>query len=225
VTVSPTSISASNITSGTFSTDRLPTVPIAKGGTGATVASTALSNLGGFSSAGGTISGAVNISGKLDVQNNAMHIGSGSNGAKLNFGDGDYVYLYESTDDHLYIKADKGLHLQCGSNSSYDITVQHGSDPAISLLGGGGSSKMATGSFYYSGSTQSVNVGFQPVLVIFTGAGQSLLIGILNNDEIRACKNGSWQTASVDTYTSSTGFKITSGAVSGTQTIKYAAFG
>ena len=38
--------SASNITSGTLSSDRLPTVPIAKGGTGATTAAAALVNLG-----------------------------------------------------------------------------------------------------------------------------------------------------------------------------------
>ena len=37
---------ASNITSGTLSSDRLPTVPIAKGGTGATSAAAALTNLG-----------------------------------------------------------------------------------------------------------------------------------------------------------------------------------
>lgn len=37
---------ASEITSGTFSSDRLPTVPIAKGGTGATTAAQALTNLG-----------------------------------------------------------------------------------------------------------------------------------------------------------------------------------
>lgn len=37
---------ASNITSGTLSSDRLPTVPIAKGGTGATTAAGALTNLG-----------------------------------------------------------------------------------------------------------------------------------------------------------------------------------
>ena len=37
---------ASNITSGTLSSDRLPTVPIAKGGTGATTADDALTNLG-----------------------------------------------------------------------------------------------------------------------------------------------------------------------------------
>lgn len=38
--------SASNITSGTLSSDRLPTVPISKGGTGATTAAVALTNLG-----------------------------------------------------------------------------------------------------------------------------------------------------------------------------------
>lgn len=37
---------ASEITSGTLSSDRLPTVPIAKGGTGATTAAAALTNLG-----------------------------------------------------------------------------------------------------------------------------------------------------------------------------------
>lgn len=37
---------ASNITSGTLSSDRLPTVPIAKGGTGATTAAAVLTNLG-----------------------------------------------------------------------------------------------------------------------------------------------------------------------------------
>lgn len=37
---------ASNITSGTLSSDRLPTVPVAKGGTGATDAETARTNLG-----------------------------------------------------------------------------------------------------------------------------------------------------------------------------------
>lgn len=38
--------SASNITSGTLSSDRLPTVPVTKGGTGATDAATARTNLG-----------------------------------------------------------------------------------------------------------------------------------------------------------------------------------
>lgn len=41
-----TALNASNISSGTISSDRLPTVPIAKGGTGATTAAGALTNLG-----------------------------------------------------------------------------------------------------------------------------------------------------------------------------------
>ena len=41
-----TSLNASNISSGTLSSDRLPTIPIAKGGTGATTAAGALTNLG-----------------------------------------------------------------------------------------------------------------------------------------------------------------------------------
>lgn len=45
---------ASNINAGTLSSDRLPTVPIAKGGTGATTAAAALTNLG-FSGAVTTI--------------------------------------------------------------------------------------------------------------------------------------------------------------------------
>lgn len=38
--------SAANITSGTLSSNRLPTIPITKGGTGATTAAAALANLG-----------------------------------------------------------------------------------------------------------------------------------------------------------------------------------
>lgn len=41
-----TNLNASNISSGTLSSDRLPTVPVSKGGTGATTAAGALTNLG-----------------------------------------------------------------------------------------------------------------------------------------------------------------------------------
>ena len=46
--------SASNITSGTLSVDRLPTVTVAKGGTGATTAAAARTNLGLYGMASGT---------------------------------------------------------------------------------------------------------------------------------------------------------------------------
>ena len=42
-------------------------------------------------------------------------------GLRIRFGDGDYVYLLEDTDDHLVIYADRGLDLSTGSG--YDVTV------------------------------------------------------------------------------------------------------
>ncbi len=60
--------------------------------------------------------------------------GSGVSNAKLNFGDGEYVYLHEHTDDHLWLKANS-VTLQgylypngagtynCGNGSSYFYTV------------------------------------------------------------------------------------------------------
>ena len=47
--------------------------------------------------------------------------GSGNYGNKLNFGDGDYVYLYEDADDRRTIKGDKGINLSTGSN--HDVCV------------------------------------------------------------------------------------------------------
>ena len=53
--------SASDITSGTLSSDRLPVVPITKGGTGANNAATARANIGAVSKTGDTMSGNLNI--------------------------------------------------------------------------------------------------------------------------------------------------------------------
>lgn len=44
------------------------------------------------------------LTGNLRIQN-------GNYGRKINFGDGDYVYLYEPTDDFLEIKGSKGIAL------------------------------------------------------------------------------------------------------------------
>lgn len=57
---------ASDINSGTLSSDRLPTVPIAKGGTGATTAAAALTNLGAVAKSGDTMTGDLRLdSGKI----------------------------------------------------------------------------------------------------------------------------------------------------------------
>ena len=42
-------------------------------------------------------------------------------GLRIRFGDGDYVYLLEDTDDHLIIYADRGIDLN--TSSGYDVTV------------------------------------------------------------------------------------------------------
>ena len=56
---------------------------------------------------------------------------SGSNyGRAINFGDGDYVYLYEDEDNHLTIHAANGITLSVGSSSSVSI-------PALDVALGG----------------------------------------------------------------------------------------
>ncbi len=76
------------------------TLSIANGGTGATTAANARTNLGAFPSAGGTISGATIIQGNLTLKTVSSNYG-----CKINFGDGDYVYISEPTDDNMEIKA------------------------------------------------------------------------------------------------------------------------
>ncbi len=52
--------------------------------------------------------------------NGSMRLKNSSNyGMKLNFGDGDYVYLYEDVDDHFIIHAGKGIKLDGTVETSY----------------------------------------------------------------------------------------------------------
>lgn len=59
--------SATEITSGTLSSSRLPTVPITKGGTGATTAADARNNIGAVSKTGDTMSGSLVIAMDTDI--------------------------------------------------------------------------------------------------------------------------------------------------------------
>lgn len=85
-------------------------VPITAGGTGANTASGALSNLGAFSSSGGTIAG--------DVK---LKTSSSNYGCALTFGDSTNVQLKEPIDNVLEINANK-INLAMTSGIQY-LTV------------------------------------------------------------------------------------------------------
>lgn len=101
----------SNVSSGA--------VPIANGGTGATTAADALSNLGALPLVGGTLTGDL----RLKPTNSNY-------GSKINFGDGDYAYIKENTDDNLEIKA---KNINFAVTSGYDkLTISTNADPTSS---------------------------------------------------------------------------------------------
>lgn len=103
--------------------------------------------------------GALPISGGTLTGN--LRIKNGSNyGMKLNFGDGEYVYLHESTDDNLDIKA-KTINFLCTN------LRQNGTD-----IGG---SNVVVGTYTGScsdGQTQSITLGFRPKFVIVYHGGE-----------------------------------------------------
>lgn len=74
---------ASNITSGTLSADRLPIVPISKGGTGATSAGAALSNLGALKAAHKTYTGFGTASTESDGWYTIFQISDSTSGTAL----------------------------------------------------------------------------------------------------------------------------------------------
>lgn len=90
-----------------------------------------------------------------------LRIKNGSNyGMKLNFGDSEYVYLHESTDDNLDIKA-KTINFLCTN------LRQNGTD-----IGG---SNVVVGTYTGScsdGQTQSITLGFRPKFVIVYHGGE-----------------------------------------------------
>lgn len=91
--------------------------------------------------AGGTITGSLTINGTTTTNNIVLNK-AGNFGNKINFGDGDYVYLKEASDDSLTIYGSKKISLN-GSGFGYSF----GSDGLIPTsgsksLGGGWNSNM-----------------------------------------------------------------------------------
>ena len=108
-------------------------------------------NVGALPITGGTLTG------NLRIKN------SSNSGMKLNFGDSEYVYLHESSDDNLDIKA-KTINFLCTN------LRQNGSDI-------GGSGNVVVGTYVGScsdGQTQSINLGFRPKIVIIYHGGELL---------------------------------------------------
>ena len=138
-----------------------------------------------------------------------LHTGSANYGSKLWFGDkgsGDgYVYLYEDTDDHLHIHADKGIKLSTGS--SYGIALENNVtlNSARSFTLGSGvltwdstnSAWKLTGNFYATG--------------FLTAGGVNIQNGVLNvenNVVIDSSKTVTFGSGAVLSYSS--GWKLTS---------------
>lgn len=98
------------------------------------------------------ISGGTFSSGSEFIFPNNVRIKNSTNyGMKLNFGDGDYVYLYEDTDDNLTIKAKR-----------IEFTTTQGLTNNGSSLGG---LKSITNTYKGTGSgTVTLTTGFLPVL-------------------------------------------------------------
>lgn len=106
---------------------------------------------------GGTLTGDLRIKGSTNY------------GRKLNFGDGDYVYLYEDSDDHLKIYASKGLQITTGS--SYYVQVDN--EVVIGETSRQSAYKLyVNGDGYYNGAL-TVNSNISSTALITVGSGTS----------------------------------------------------
>jgi len=215
-TVTPTTVpshthSASDITSGTLS--------LARGGTGATSASSACSNIGALPTSGGTITGALTVNGAVHLNNADIRLGttSTSSFSVIKIGDGDRVHFTESSDDHLEIYASGGINLK----SSGDVTIN---GKAI----GGSSKNFTTGSLSLSklSSNRWVSLDFTPTFVIAQSysSGNAAINTITKNGTEALMMGGN--IASYSAATGTNGFYLASGCYTGGGTISvvYAAF-
>lgn len=115
---------------------------------------------------GGTISG-------------DLRLGSIS-GSKLNFGDGNYVYLYEDVDDHLSIYSKKGIDINT-SSSSFGLTIgsSSGSVP-VTIYG-----TTSAGLTIYGGSSYSTSI-YRDSSYLQIGSGMKVAGNLLATGAITA---------------------------------------
>lgn len=140
---------ASNITSGTLSSDRLPTVPISKGGTGATTAEGALENLGIASLLS---SGCKVATGSYEGTNNSVYGRIEDTTVTLNF---DFEpKLLIVTSHARFIEEMSEYNEESGYWEYWDFMTEHGYDAAVFVKG----SEYGTGTRYrYYAYTDSTN--------------------------------------------------------------------
>lgn len=114
ISVDGTSFKTTAITSGNVNFVAGSNVTLTTSGNNITIAATGGSSTSGdyLPLSGGTVNGDVRL------YKPSANYGVG---AKLNFGDSDYSYITEDTDDHLTIYASKGLSIAVGSGYSVDI--------------------------------------------------------------------------------------------------------
>ena len=80
--------------------------------------------IGGSLAAGATTLSSLTVSGATEIRSDLRLKKTSSNyGCYLRFGDGSYCYLYEDSDDHLKIFADKGVTIASATTISSTLTV------------------------------------------------------------------------------------------------------
>ncbi len=160
------------------------------------------------------------LTGTIHLNSTDIRLGanSSSSNVKVKFGDGEYIYMHEDTDDHLTFYSKKGIDFTSLSNSA-----------TFSFNGtaiGGGSGKAVTGSTSYTGSNKTVNIGFEPNFVIFCTNSSYCRIGIITPGGSHAMNGTTWKYDTMNSYTYSSGFYFRTEVVSGSsQTMYYVAFG
>ena len=97
-----------------------------------------------------------------------LKTGGGNYGSKLNFGDGDYLYLYEDTDDHLKIRADKGIEFNTGS--SYGLKFGNG----VLKWDSTNNAWHLEGNFYADGFITAGGIGGNNTQIVMTTGDQTI---------------------------------------------------
>lgn len=118
-----------------------------------------------------TVTGNESIGGDATITGNLRLKGSGNYGNKLNFGDGDYVYLIEPADDQLEIKAKQ---ISLTSSTANQVWV-NGTN--ITALGGGGSDTASTATKLATARSLKVSLASSSAQT-FDGSANCTLIGV-----------------------------------------------